>query len=370
MTLSLSLALALLPGCADPAKDGGDSDTPAANLRVDSFEARSDAEGIVEIEVEVAEGERFQVIVGRDRGYLSTDYILAPDGSAALDWEDWYESADSLTESYWPTEFATTANWPVREQDGPLSAGTWRLQIATLNGALEYVGDQDVNVEVLLRKDAALAEGRMKAVVAYAGELGEDEEVVSGTEAAVAYWQELYARYGVTLEVEYDTIDADAELPDTYEGLEAVTAFHAAREERVMLVVIGETIANDTWIYGEAGGIPGPFGAYPHAAVFASWIANAGADGRFSERDVLLYGETLAHEVGHFVGLFHPVEDGWEYWDALDDTEDCGGMVPCENNLGANLMFPYPLCYGTDCTRQDNLSGGQIGVAQRYLGVE
>jgi hypothetical protein len=70
------------------------------------------------------------------------------------------------------------------------------------------------------------------------------------------------------------------------------------------------------------------------------WLANAGGDGTFSDGDIALYGEVLAHEVGHFVGLCHPVERGYDYWDALDDTPECRSVSSCESILGMNLMFP------------------------------
>jgi hypothetical protein len=45
-------------------------------------------------------------------------------------------------------------------------------------------------------------------------------------------------------------------------------------------------------------------------------------------------------------------------------------MTTCENNLGDNLMYPYPICAGARCTRQDQLTEDQQGVAHRYLGVD
>ena len=104
-----------------------------------------------------------------------------------------------------------------------------------------------------------------------------------------------------------------------------------------------------------------------------SWVAHAGSNGTFSESEILLMGETMAHEMGHYIGLFHPVEDGWVYFDALEDTVTCNSWEQCDNRLGDNLMYPYPVCTGfsfDSCGRQDVLTAEQAGVQNRYLGVE
>ena len=81
--------------------------------------------------------------------------------------------------------------------------------------------------------------------------------------------------------------------------------------------------------------------------------------------------ETMAHEAGHFLGLFHPVQfDGDEvvYRDALDDTPACGSRDECEPLLQTNLMYPYVSC-GEDECYQDDLTPEQAGVLQRYAGT-
>ena len=78
-------------------------------------------------------------------------------------------------------------------------------------------------------------------------------------------------------------------------------------------------------------------------------------------------GETMAHEVGHYTGLYHPVESNYRAWDALDDTPECTRRRDCEDALGDNLMFPYSICDATSCLVTDQLSADQEGVLQRYV---
>lgn len=373
----MTILLALL-GCAAPADDSGVAKDVVELVTSTVYEARSDGDGYVTVEVEVGEDVgALQIVAKRDRGMLSTDYLYGPGGELVLDWEDWYDSSFSLTECFFPTQYATTLNWPVRAEDGPLEPGTWKATIATLDAVGYYTANQTVEIEILTRPEPNPARGSLRAVIAYAEDVRDEPGVEAAVEDAAAYWIELYASIGVALTVEYSDIAVDEDLPDTYEGLDEIGAFHAEHGTRTILMVIGEQIANDRWLYGEAGGIPGPFTGADHAAVFVSWLANAGPDADFDPEDVLLMGETMAHEVGHYVGLFHPVEfdesyTTGEYWDALDDTEDCSRLSSCESSLGGNLMFPYPLCTGgmSDCDRQDEITDNQGGVVQRYVGVE
>jgi hypothetical protein len=366
--------LLLLTACTGADGPEGQQNDASEVVHVRSFTATSDDDGYVSVPVEVTEGvDVFQVVAKRARGTLSTDYVYGPDGGTILDWEDWYDSSYSLTDCFFPSTDATTFDWPIRAEDGPLVPGTYQVQIATLTAGMEYAGGEDVDIDVLTRAEPDPAAGSLHAIIAYATGVRDEEGVVDGVEAAVAHWEEIYAAIGITLEPEYSDIDVDPALPDTYEGLDAYTTLLEAQGEHAVLLVVGESIAADDTLYGEAGSIPGPYVGTPHSAVEVSWLANAGADAEFSNADIQLFGETMAHEVGHYLGLYHPVEDGYDYWDALDDTEECSSWTRCDEDLGSNLMYPYPVCTGAGagtCVRQDELTGMQAGVANGYLGIE
>ena len=91
--------------------------------------------------------------------------------------------------------------------------------------------------------------------------------------------------------------------------------------------------------------------------------------GRFDDDEVVLLGDTLAHEAGHYLGLTHPVEDGFAQWDALADTEECSDQFECEDALADNNMYPYPICSRSACAPQDVLTDDQAAVLSRYTGV-
>ncbi|MFZ5480666.1 MAG: hypothetical protein ACOZNI_28145 [Myxococcota bacterium] len=362
---------------ADTRSPKPEDDGPPSSGTVTShtYSATTDANGFVEIPVEVEDGEVFQVILRRGRGLSAFEYVYDPAGDKVLDWEALWDSPRSLTDCIIPARLAIACNWPVRAIDGPLEAGTWTVVGTTVDSNWDYQGGEDVEIEVLTRPEPDVGAGSLRAVVAYAEGVGDDEAVVSATERAVEYWGELFAGIGVTLEVEFADIPLDPDLPAAYSGQDEVETLLAGEEARSVLVVIGETVEGDDTLYGEAAAIPGPYAPTPITVVEIGWLANAGADATFRDPEVLLMGETIAHEVGHYLGLYHPVEDGgygaWEWWDALEDTAECDAWRTCESELGHNLMFPYPLCGGgSACERQDEITGEQAGVINHYVGVE
>jgi hypothetical protein len=107
----------------------------------------------------------------------------------------------------------------------------------------------------------------------------------------------------------------------------------------------------------------------PRASISVSWARHAGVDGVFDLNEVSFLATTMAHEVGHYAGLFHPVEIGWTYWDPLADTPDCTSESNCVNRLGTNLMFPYNLCDGYGCELSVDLTRDQADVMHLYPGT-
>lgn len=301
-----------------------------------------------------------------ETGLLSVEYVTNHRGQDVLSWEDLYDSSDSLTGAIYSESTATQINWPVRADDGKLHRGDWSVSLGLVDDDYNYLGGVAFDWTLQVKHDPDFKEGLINITVAYADGLEDDAEVSAAVEGAVSRWEEIWGDYGLSLSVTWTTADLPGDLSFEDGGLKEVAAKGSNRD---VLVVIGESIESDPYTYGYAGGIPGTLVATDYAAIYASWLANAGGDGSFSDDDVRLFGETLAHEVGHYTGLFHPVEDGWEYWDALSDTAHCASADACESKLGDNLMFPYTLCDTSGCLAQDQLTGDQEGVMQRYTGA-
>ncbi|MDP7157655.1 MAG: hypothetical protein QF922_05480, partial [SAR324 cluster bacterium] len=81
------------------------------------------------------------------------------------------------------------------------------------------------------------------------------------------------------------------------------------------------------------------------------------------------------HEIGHFLGLYHPTEYAGILFDPLSDTPECGsandsdssGKVSaeeCESYGGGNLMFwtAYTTSSRNSGKKQETLCSNQVRV--------
>ena len=92
-----------------------------------------------------------------------------------------------------------------------------------------------------------------------------------------------------------------------------------------------------------SGGVPGPLGRSGTAGsgiAFSSGVLDTGRE----------LGHAFAHELGHYLGLFHPTESRGTVYEGLEDTPVCtedqdtdgDGFLSAEECAGAgadNLMF-------------------------------
>ncbi len=107
---------------------------------------------------------------------------------------------------------------------------------------------------------------------------------------------------------------------------------------------------------GISGGIPGPpVAGTPNSGVIA---ATFGGLSTLSSHDKNLLGETIAHEIGHYLGLYHTTESSGARFDPVSDTGECRKSNPAPASCpdGANLMF---FAAGGPTIPQTILSPGQ-----------
>ena len=346
----------------------------ATDVEVCTASATSDGDGVIEATVPV-DGERAFLLTGvADSGStVAVASLWDPDDKEIVDWYDWVvgdHADESLTYSFFVAS-DTVFNWPIREVDGSLQHGVYTLGLGTYDTGKEPHVAGDVPVALTLHKNhgSGYTGGTVHALVVYADGLGDDLVVTKGTEAAVEVWRDVWAAFGITLDEEFVTSDIDPALPWPGTGGPEMENAAEQGDGTQVIVIVGETIDGGLDYLGVSGNIPGTLVPTQRTGTVVSWLSNAGTDGQFDDVEIQIYGETLAHEVGHYVGLFHPVETTYDLWDALDDTEKCTNESQCETDLGANLMYPWPVCTFSGCVSQNQLTPEQQGVMHRYSGV-
>ncbi|MEY3212790.1 MAG: hypothetical protein RIT28_3271 [Pseudomonadota bacterium] len=331
----------------------------------------SNQSGRVLVPIELTGDEVSFMVTAKTNTYLSVEAILDENGDEVVNWKDWLnsKSTQSLTGAFYIYGYDSIVNWPVREGDRTLTPGTWTARFTTVDEDYYYVEDVPVEYTVQTKTDNNLEEGVVKVRLVWAEGLDSRNDLQQAVEGALVRWSEVWAAAGLTIEVTEVSSDLDPEL-----NVDSVAPFpndavDYGGDDDDVTVVIGETINDIRGLYGQSGGVPGTLVSTANSAVYISWLTNAGRDGEFEEFEVLLLGETMAHEVGHYLGLFHPVEATYDYYDALEDTVECTSYSKCESQLGENLMFPYPLCSFTDCEPQGNLTVDQRAVMNLYTGA-
>jgi hypothetical protein len=364
-TTILFLVFAPLLGCRR-------ADTePTGKLDLETW-TETPSEGWVEVEVDVTD-QHGSFLLGAqtpdDGIYLGIEQVFDPSGAQVMSWEDWYYSDEWIGESFFAWYKDVYFNWPIREEDGPLVPGTWSVIIGAVDQQWTY-REAEIELSVQRKKDTDLSSGTVYAWVVYAKGVDEDDAVVAAVEEAVDEWARIWSPHGLDLQVEYgDMPRLDPDLPIPGEDSEELLKLSRRTNGEQIVVVIGETVDGDAWTYGMAGGIPGGLVPSDRSAIAISWLTHAGGDGRFDADEIRLFGGSLAHEVGHYMGLCHPVEDGYESWDALEDTPRCDSQTSCEEQLGPNLMFPYSICDWETCSVQETITDDQVALSQRYAGT-
>lgn len=194
----------------------------------------------------------------------------------------------------------------------------------------------------------------------------------AGLQAVLGRFEAIYGTAGVSLgTVRYRGLSPEAEArfaiirstADAAAVLEHTEVPGPTADDALSLnVVFTQAFAfGNTGTLGISLGLPGPAGLHGTRAsgvVFTGeFIGQRFRDGAGQETDGNDYtGQILAHEVGHYLGLFHTTELNGQGQDPLDDTPRCQGVRPEQCPDVDNLMFPLAR------SRSADLSELQISV--------
>jgi len=169
-----------------------------------------------------------------------------------------------------------------------------------------------------------------------------------GLQAALAQFDQVYQQLGVQLRnIVYKDVDGD-DLTRfrIIRSQENVFRLVATSEDpgvtpddllTVNVFFVDDFAIDGGGVLGISAGLPGAaglHGARGSGLVFSAAVLN----------EPTLLGQVLAHEVGHFLGLFHTSEQNGYGYDPVNDTEQCSQSEwrnPSNCPDLRNLMFPF-----------------------------
>jgi hypothetical protein len=358
------LACVAMGGCGQWTEDR------VQELRVLQGTRATGSAGVARVKIPLTSADKSLLMqVSPQAGFRTlVTHIEDEDGNTLIDFSEDIQRSRQRTGAAYAKEM-TMLNWPIGLDDPFLSGDGVVVVVAAVDKDDALNANVRLDIQSLLKADTDWASGALNVSLFYAGAMAQDEEVKAAVSEAVVLWTEVYADVGVEVVIEVKDWD-EGTLPKPGEGSpEEYLALSSASPIRTVNVVIVGSVFGSESLLGAAGGIPGALSPTSHSAVVISASANAGPDLEFDALEVRLLSETLSHEVGHYLGLFHPVENTWDRWDSLSDTEDCDDQQVCEDELGSNVMFPYPVCEDQLCESQDLLTEAQEAVVHRYAGL-
>ena len=172
----------------------------------------------------------------------------------------------------------------------------------------------------------------------------------SDISAALTVMSNIYSTNGITLTIK-DTITISesqySTISSSFSNSTTSALISQGSTDTVNLFFVEDQSSGESATYGVSGGLPGPTG------IASSWngvlnFLTAHATGTTLNSQLL--GETAAHEMGHWLGLYHTSESTGISFDPLSDTVECpisrdndsdGKVYPeeCDGYGADNVMF-------------------------------
>ncbi len=197
-----------------------------------------------------------------------------------------------------------------------------------LVGLSDYQGEGDPNLQALL--------DRYKTSIGSTGLTAGEMKIIELTDETAQ-------------RLTYVDIGSDANGNLQGDGLDELFRLSSKSDNNYINIFLVSNISQ-FGVLGIAGGIPGPqlLQGTSHSGI----VVNTFGGLSYLTGDMIrVQGDTMAHELGHYLGLFHTTEWAGTQFDPLSDTPECSravydsdgdGLVSsdeCKTVDGPNLMF-------------------------------
>ena len=371
------LIIASTAGCGIDGGKGDDDQPPPPSSETDfTLSAATNESGFATVSFTVAEGStKFGVSVSDSDGTLLRFIEIVSGGGT--NYLDPGRQEVSFAGSLAP--FVKAASIPSRASDPSITSDArFTVTAESTDNFSDSIPGQEVSFRITSKVDNSLSSGTLPVNLFFVGEVGQDESTRIIVRAAIDEFRRIYSSAAsISLAITEIDLDGGVTIPSPLNGDGFYTnASASAGSPAVNIFIGGDIEATSGNVLGIASDIPGPPHPSPRSGVAVSFFTGAGPDGRFSDEEIRLLGETMAHESGHYLGLFHPVDfsgSSVNGTDPLDDTPTCSFITECLNDdsLISNLMFLSPVSGPDgDFIPQNQLTLDQRGVLNRYIAVD
>lgn len=381
--LKLLLLISLCVSCAvddDDDDNNNSSEAPASNTQDDfSITASTNENGIALVNFSIAPGvNKFSIVARPSRSSSSIRFTELRDS----DGTDYIQSGSnslSLADNF--GTFAKTATIPSRSNDPAADNNrSYSASIQAIDQNNSTLAGETITVRIAGRADSDLESGGLNLNIFFVGEAGGSEETQTAVRNSFDTVRSTFSNAGIgALRINEFNIDGPINIPSPLDGSSIYSSASGMAPNPSVNIFIGGSIGGTGaggGVLGFAADIPGnPFPS-ERSVTAVSIFESAGPDGVFSEQDTRLLGETIAHEAGHFMGLFHPIDfagNNVQFNDPLDDTASCSSINECLNNsdLIRNFMYPNPvLDQSGNFVSQNVITSNQRSVLNRYFAVD
>ena len=271
-----------------------------------------------------------------------------------------------------------SASIPSRDADPSISGtDSFTVTVEAVDSFGSPRSGETITIRVNARSDSDLNNGTATLNVYFVGDIGQSEETKSVTRAALDRARSIFSGAGVQLNINEFDIGGGVSIPVPIAGDDFyLSNTNATPNPSVNAFIAGEVGTLGSGVLGVSSGIPAPAIPSRRSAYVVSIFSGAGPDGSFSDLEIRTFGETIAHEAGHYMGLFHPIDfsgNSVANVDPLTDTATCSLIAQClsDESLTRNLMFPSTVSDNNGgLVEQSQLTGQQRGVMNRFIAVD